>query len=224
MNLPKLEIIEGDVVKVQLTSETRVAGRGGAKASEKVLVSSKITNRMRVFLLGADGREQDFQFANSTVGVREGHRVAVVRAKPAGPGPWLTVALYNLTTQVREEQIGAFARAARQQWLGVRWRAAFWALGVFVFYWPLSEILPLAERQRGPGIALALAILTYPFASAIGWIVDRLVLPARQREAEKALRFAIEERMSEAKQDREAAAQPPKEEPAPANDVGDGAR
>ena len=202
MNLPKLEIIEGDAVKVQLTSETHAPARGGVKANDKLLVSSKVLNRMRLFIMRADGKEQDFQFVNSTVGVREGNRVAVVRAKPNGPGPWLVVALYNLTTQTREEQIGAFAKAARQQWIGARWRAGMWAAGAFALDLLIGKWLH--PHDHSFWIAISFGIVAYPIAWAIGWITDLIVLPERQREAEKALRFAIDEKMSHAKKDRDA--------------------
>jgi hypothetical protein len=194
MNLPSLEIIEGEVVKVQLTAETHVAGRSKVRADGDVMISSKVVNHMRLFLVGGDGKERDFRFTNTTVGVREGHRVVVVRAKPLGPGGWLTIALYNLTTELREEQIGAFAKASRQQWMQARWRAVFWAIGVALVYWPVSEALHLSGR--GLGIAIAFGILAYPFAWLLGGITDSIVLPSRQRAAEKALRKAIAEKMA----------------------------
>ena len=200
MNLPRIEIVEGEVVKVQLTSETHVAGRARVQLGSDVLVSSKVVNHMRLFIAIDAKTERDFSFINTTVGVREGHRVAVVRAKPAGPGPWLNVALYNLTTQLREEQIGAFAKAARQQWIPARWRAGAWGFAAFLIDMLVGQFLH--PRDHSLKVAVAIGVLVVPLAWLIGAITDRVVLPARQRQAEKALRFSIDERMSQHKEDK----------------------
>lgn len=196
MKLPCVEIVEGEVVKVQLSSETHVEGRAKARAEDTVLVSSKVVNHMRLFLVGPDGKERDFQFSNTTVGVREGHHIVIARARPEGPGPWLAVALYNRTTGLREEQIGAYTAAARQQWVPARWRAAIWAIAIGLIYWPLSEMIPL--RGRGLGVAVAIGVLAFPIAWLFTAMVDAIVLPGRQRAAEKVLRQAIEEKLERA--------------------------
>lgn len=207
MRLPKIEIVEGEVVKVQLTSETHVAGRAHVKVGSDVLVSSKVVNHMRLFIAIDEKTERDFKFTNTTVGIREGHRVAIVRAKPAGPGPWLNIALYNLTTQQREEQIGAFAKAARQQWIPARWRAGVWGFGAFVLFWLFSAIAGLKlNGQDHLKVAIAIGVLVVPIAWLIGAITDRIVIPSNQRAAEKALRFAIDEQMAQKKEDKVLAA------------------
>jgi hypothetical protein len=192
MNLPRVEIVEGEVVKVQLSSETHVEGRAKARADDQLLISSKVVNHMRLFLVGADGKERDFQFSNTTVAIREGHQIALARAKPAG-GQWVTIALHNRTTGLREERIGAFAEAARQKRIPARWRAAIWAIVVGLIYWPLSEMLHL--RGRGLGIAVAIGVLAFPLAWLFTAMVDAIVLPGRERDAEKMLRQAIEEKL-----------------------------
>jgi hypothetical protein len=199
MNLPRIEIVEGEVVKVQLTSETHVAGRARVQPGSDLLVSSRVINHMRLFIAIDEKTERDFSFTNTTVGIREGHRVAIVRAKPAGPGPWLNIALYNLTTQQREEQIGAFAKAARQQWVQARYRAALWGAGVFVLDLLIGPYLH--PRDHSLKVAVAMGVLAVPVAWLIGALTDAIVLPARQRAAEKALRAAIDERMGQHKDD-----------------------
>ncbi len=194
MKLPRIEIVEGEVVKVQLSSETHVAPRAKADLDGDLLVSSKVVNFSRLFLLGSDGKERDFQFANTTVGVREGHKIALVRAKPDGPGPWYNLAIYNFTTEQREEQIGAFAKATRQRWVPARVRAIVWAVLIGLVHWGLATVTDL--RGKGFVVAAAVGVLAYPLVWAFFGTIDALVLPGEERAAEKALRKAIDQKMA----------------------------
>ncbi len=189
MRLAKLECVTGEAVKVHLTSETPVEAARAGRA-EGLLASRQVVNRMRVFVRPPEGKERDFEFVNSSVGVREGHSVTVVRAKPPGPARLGAIALINHSTGEREEIAGAFARACAQAWIPARWRAIGFAGLVGLLYWAAAALgdLPL----RGPGWAFVIAVFAWPLLWALGAILDALVLPARQRAAETHLRAEIE--------------------------------
>jgi hypothetical protein len=119
MRLPKLDVLIGHVVKVQLSTETHVAGQ--ASETAPLSVRSSVVNRMRVFVRTAEGKERDVVLANSTIGVREGHHLAIALAKPPGQH-MLAVTLINLTTGQREEFRDAFAAAVRQKIVDARRR------------------------------------------------------------------------------------------------------
>ena len=73
-------------------------------------------------------------------------------------------------------------------------------------YWPVSDALHL--RGHGLGVAIAIGVLTTAIAWLVGATSDIFVTPSRQRGAEKALRFAIDEKMAKAKDERAAAPAP----------------
>ena len=72
-----LLISAGDVIEVQLTSETVVIDTPQGRQVEQ----GHITNRMRLFIKLTDGKETKFDFEDTELGVRETQRVAVVRGK-----------------------------------------------------------------------------------------------------------------------------------------------
>jgi len=97
--------------------------------------------KMRVFLLGDDGREADYDFPSAEVGVREGHRVVIVRASDADTQP-ASIVLLNVSTGERDEYREAFAHfTERAPAIGPKWTAALIAAGMaaaFFFYFMLG--------------------------------------------------------------------------------------
>lgn len=192
MHLPKLEIVTGDVVDVQLTSETHIAG-GPGKGRDLVDVRSKVINRTRVFLKAADGRERDFAFANTTVGVREGHRISVVLAKGAGMKAAQVVLLHNHTTGQRDEMEAVLKASVRQKTLGARWRALAGAVVIFLAYYGATAAINQGVVNLWLAIAIALGM--FPILWLIMGGIDALVLPRRERVLAERLHAEIEGRL-----------------------------
>jgi hypothetical protein len=193
MHLPKLEIVTGDVANVQLTSETHIAGGRGGKARDVLDVRSKVINRTRVFLKTADGRERDFAFANTTVGVREGHRLSVVLAKGAGMKAPQVVLLHNHTTGQRDEMDAVLKEAVRQKTFGARWRALAGAVVIFLAYYGATAALN--HGQVNPWLAVAIALGMFPILWGVMGGIDAVVLPQRERQLADRLHAEIEGRL-----------------------------
>lgn len=198
MHLPKLEIVTGDVANVQLTSETHIAGAQaaggrGRRGGQTIDVRSRVINRTRVFLKTADGRERDFSFANTTVGVREGHRLSIVLAKGAGMKAAQAVLLHNHTTGQRDEMETVLKDAVRQKTIGARWRAAIGAVVVFLAYYGTMAALNRGEVNLM--LAILIAIGVYPILWLVMGGIDALVLPQRERQLADRLHAEIEGRL-----------------------------
>ncbi len=92
----ELEISAGDVLDVQLTSETVVIETpAGRRASRE---QGHITTRMRLFVKETDGREQVYDFEDTELGVRETQRVAIVRARFKREPQPVNLLLFNLSS------------------------------------------------------------------------------------------------------------------------------
>ena len=144
----RLLITAGEVIEVQLTSETYVMapGAGGGRKARRsrrkdVQPTGKISTRMRVFLREADGKERNYDFEGARVGVHDGHKVCVVRGRLAGVKDPLNLMLCNLSTEDRdlfESQILHFLDRPRM--FGPFWRAvglSFWVWLVVSGLWTL---------------------------------------------------------------------------------------
>jgi hypothetical protein len=192
MRLPRLDIVTGEVVKVQLTTETHVSG-GAPHAQTAVKVHSRVINRMRFFIKRQDGKETDFSFANTTVGVREGHRVSVVLAKGPGRAPLKPILLHNHSTGQREEMREAFAEAVRQETIPSRWRAAIGAVVMFLVFWAVAAFVKPEDQHVW--MALLVGALAFPvlWAGFAGW--DAIVLPGRERMIADRIRGEIDGRI-----------------------------
>ena len=90
-----LLITAGDVIEVQLTSETVVFDRGDGAAHAE---PGHITNRMRLFVRELDGKEQKYDFEDTELGVRETQRVAIVRGSVKGVRAPMNLMLFNLSS------------------------------------------------------------------------------------------------------------------------------
>ncbi len=102
----RFQIAAGEVIEVQLTSETYVIeGRPTPKAKKgklQPLAGGRIANRMRVFLREADGKERNYDFADARIGLHDGHQAAVARGKIKGERDPINLMLVNFSTDERD--------------------------------------------------------------------------------------------------------------------------
>ena len=159
----KLDLIRGEVTKVQFTSETHpVATRPGAAPQTRVL------NKMRVFLREKAGApERDFAFTNTTVGIHEGHTIAIARA------------------------------ARVDGFFGPRWKAFGMAGVLFVLGYIASRFIVSPDKTSATWISwpLFLAFLSFPafWGGTVVW--DRFAHGRTGRAEEDRLRTEITERL-----------------------------
>ena len=180
-----LLITAGDVIEVQLTSETVVIeGAAGRRNVEP----GHITNRMRLFVRQTDGVEKKYDFEDTELGVREEQRVAIVRGKlKRWPEP-RNLILFNLSSGENDTfEAGLAAYLGRKPFFGPLWKAAVLSLGVIIVFWFVSNFL-MREGNGGLGsIALAVmfGFLTYPVFWWLTRTWDRLTEKMRYRTARK---------------------------------------
>lgn len=186
----KLELIRGEVTKVQFTSETHMpAGKGGP---------GRVVNKMRVFLRERnDGRERDFLFSNTTVGVHEGHMICIARALTKGRAPIL-LALINESTGQREESEDGFeAASVLPGFFGPRWKAAGGSAVIFVLGYLISRFIVSPGKGEGWWISwpLMLAFLAFPILWGGIALWDRITMGQTGRIEQQRLRTEIAEQL-----------------------------
>ena len=142
----KLIVSAGDVIDVQLTSETVVI----EGADRRHVEPGHITNRMRLFLRQTDGKEQKYDFEDTELGVRETQRVVVVRGQGKGKqdrGPY-NIVLFNISSGERGEFEGGLRiYLGHKPFFGPLWKAAVLAFAVAVVFWLISNF----EMRDGNG-------------------------------------------------------------------------
>ncbi|MEZ5994728.1 MAG: hypothetical protein R3C25_03160 [Hyphomonadaceae bacterium] len=187
----KLLITAGDVIEVQLTSETVVIDSHDGR--RPVAEPGHITNRMRLFVREADGKEQKFDFEETELGVRETQRVAVVRGKTKRAPEPFNMVLFNLSSGERDTfESGLRAYLGRKPFFGPLSKAAVWAFGVALVFWFYSNYI---ERGGDGGLgsislAVMFAFLTYPVFWWLCRTWDRITERMRYKAARK--RFLAE--------------------------------
>ena len=193
----KLDLIRGEVTKVQFTSETHLTPAG-----KRAPPQSRVLNKMRVFLREtAAGPERDFAFTNTTVGVHEGHHIAIARAAVRGARTPILLALINESTGQREDSEDGFARAARVDgFFGPRWKAFAMAAALFVLGYLISRFLVSPSKTAATWISwpLFLAFLSFPafWGGVVVW--DRFTRGRTGRIEEERLRAEIASRLAPA--------------------------
>lgn len=191
MRLPRLDVLIGDVLKVQMASETHVAG--GATETSPLAVSSSVVHRMRIFMRLQDGKERDVLFANAKIGVREGHHVAIALAKPPASA-MRPVLLANLSTGQREEYREAFADVVRQKIVHARLRAGAAALVLSVGYYLFAHLFQPDGDHLWPAIGIGL--LGFGALWGVFAAIDAVVLPRQEKQLMERLRAEIEGRIA----------------------------
>lgn len=202
----KLELIRGEVTKVQFTSETHPAP-GGKRGAPNVV------NKMRIFLREkADGKERDFSFTNTTVGVHEGHAVAIARAIVRGSSAPVLLALINESTGQRDDSEDGFERAARVDgFFGPRWKAVGLSTVLFAIGYLISRFIVSPEKTASTWITwpLFLAFLAFPifWGGTVVW--DRITRGRTGQVEEERLRAEITARLAGPTQPQTPAPAPP---------------
>lgn len=170
----------GDVIEVQLTSETVVIDTPHGR--RPVAEPGHIQNRMRLFVREAEGREQKFDFEETELGVRETQRVAIVRANIKGRPTPMNLILFNMSSGEKDlfEQ-GLRAHLGYTPFFGARWKAFTYSLGVAIVFWLVSTL----QFRTGPVwaffFAAMFAFLLFPLFWWICGLWDRITERARYK-------------------------------------------
>jgi len=211
-------ISAGDVIEVQLTSETVVIeGAGGRRNAEP----GHITNRMRLFIRETDGAEKKYDFEDTELGVRETQRVAIVRGKLKKQSEPLNLILFNLSSGESDTfEAGLSAYLSFKPFFGPLWKAATLSFGVAVIFWFVSNFI---TRDGNGGmmsmwLALMFGFLTYP----VFWWICRTWDRITERMRYKAVRKRFIRDMS-ARVQAYAPVRPSAETPAPSAPVAEAA-
>lgn len=189
----KLELIRGEVTKVQFTSETHPAP--GGKSGPAIIL-----NKMRIFLREKDGgQERDFAFTNTTVGVHEGHTIAIARAIVRGARAPVLLALINESTGQRDDSEEGFERAGHVDgFFGPRWKATGLSAVLFVLGYLISRFIVSPDKTSSTWITwpLFLAFLAFPifWGGTVLW--DRITRGRTGEVEEARLRAEITARLA----------------------------
>jgi hypothetical protein len=159
----KILISGGDVIEVQLTSETVLIGSFDGRQMHAE--PGHIINRMRLFVRKTDGKEQKFDFEETNLGVRETQRVAIVRGRTKKKPDPFNLVLYNLSSgerEVFESNLNEYL--ARTPFFGPMTQAAGWSLAVALVFWLYSNFIERGGEGGLGSIAFAIffGFLTYP--------------------------------------------------------------
>lgn len=185
-----IEIASGEVIEVQLTSETFVAEDGRRAAG-------RIGNRMRIFIRDADGREEHYDVEGAEIGVRDGHTIAIVQGRVKGAREPLDLMLANFTTDERdvfEAQLYRFLW--KKPFFGPLWKAAGLAAIVFLYGIFHSQIVLGHYRTMSITVsawwALFFAFLSFPVLWWITGMWDKFTQRARYKKMRKAFIDEVE--------------------------------
>lgn len=187
-------ISAGDVIEVQLTSETLVVERGredprGERARAEPQPAGRITNRMRVFLREEDGKDRHYDLESARVGVHDGQRVAVVRVRLPRLETPLNVMLVNFSTDERdlfENNIAAHLK--RKPFFSPFWKGLGLALIMFAIFFLISHFIVRNGQQPVMSAFLAgfFSFLAFPvfwWAASVWDNVTGRLRYARDRKA-----------------------------------------
>lgn len=188
----KLIVAAGDVIDVQLTSETVVI----EGADRRHVEPGHITNRMRLFVKLTDGKEQKYDFEDTELGVRETQRVVIVRGQGKGKraGAPYNIVLFNLASGERGEfESGLRVYLGHKPFFGPLWKAAVISLGVALVSWFVATFVVNPHSSGGISglwLGIMFGFLSYP---AWWWLArtwDRITERMRYRAAKK--KFLVE--------------------------------
>jgi hypothetical protein len=167
-----LLISAGDVIEVQLTSETvMIDTPQGRRVQER----GHITNRMRLFLRQLDGLEKKYDFDDCELGVRETQRVAIVRGRVKRIAEPVNLILFNLSSGEKDAfESGLAPYLGYVPFFGPRWKAAVCVLGVALVFWSVSRFVFSTGSIWAAMFALMFGFLTYPVFWWVCAIWDRV--------------------------------------------------
>lgn len=186
-------ISAGDVIEVQLTSETVVM-----QGSRREAQPGHITNRMRLFIRETDGKEKKYDFDETELGVREEQRVAVVRAKIKGIDEPVNLLLFNLSSGEKDTfELGLAAHLGHRPFFGPRWKAFIFSLFIGLIFWLVSHYVV----RHGQGavmsgfLAAMFAFLAFPLFWWLCATWDRVTERIRYKGARKRFIAEMSERV-----------------------------
>lgn len=181
----KVQIAAGDVIDVQLTSETVVMqGHGG----RRILDAGHITNRMRLFVRDADGKEDSFDFEESELPVRDGQRVAIVQGKFPRVEEPVPLILFNLSTDEREVfETALNAFLGRRPAFGPRWKAFGFSVLLAAIFFLISHLIIRNGRDAitSASFAIMFAFLGFPLLWWLCGLWDSISERIRYAKARK---------------------------------------
>lgn len=189
MGAPKLDIIRGQVVDVQLTERTiieepSVIRPNGRRARRgEGAPSGIITGRLRVFLDGPGLKDPHYDFENCELAVHKGQDVAIVRyqrRKKDGPR---NVMLRNISAETECVFESGIEALVPRPWFGPRWKAFGLSLVMFAAGYLLSHYVISPERGQTWWIMwpLLFSVLAYPVFWGIMILVSRMSRSARKK-------------------------------------------
>jgi hypothetical protein len=178
-----LIVTGGDVIEVQLTSETVVID------GERHVAGGHITNRMRLFVRDDEGKESKYDFEDTELGVRETQRVAVVRGRLKGVKEPVNLILFNLSSgehDTCEDALEVYLH--RRPFFTAPWKAAGCALFVALMFWIYNNVFTDNASGGLTSVVFALMIgfLTYPVFWWLCALWDRVRESTRYARARKA--------------------------------------
>jgi|CXWL01.1.fsa_nt_gi hypothetical protein len=179
-----LLVTAGDVIEVQLTSETVVieAARGRRPSDEP----GHILNRMRLFVRETDGREQKYDFEETKLGVRESQRVAIVRGRRKRAPEPMNLILFNLSSGEHDTfENGLSDYLRRKPFFGPPWKAAALALGTALVFYLVSHFMYARSVGGASFFASMFGILLYPVFWWLSATWDRITENMRYKAARK---------------------------------------
>jgi hypothetical protein len=176
----------GDVIEVQLTSETVVIDTPLGR--RPIAEPGHIQNRMRLFVRETDGREQKYDFDDTELGVRETQRVAIVRGRLKKVAEPINLILFNLSSGEQDYfESGLSAYLRHKPFFGPLWKAFVFSLGVVLVFWFVSHFIIRAGHGGTMSIFLAImfGFLTYPLFWWLCGLWERFTEDMRYRAARK---------------------------------------
>jgi hypothetical protein len=182
-----LLISAGDVIDVQLTSETVVIESARGRRQEE---PGHITNRMRLFIRETDGTEKKYDFEDTELGVRETQRIAIVRSKPRRAAEAANLLLFNLSRGEHDTfEHGLAAHLGRKPFFGPLCKAAALSFGVAFVFWFVSNFITRNVYGGLMSVALAMmfGFLVYPVFWWLCLTWDRITERMRYKAARKRL-------------------------------------
>ncbi len=182
MSAQTLEITGGDVIEVQLTSETVVIDTHDGRRLRAE--PGHITNRMRLFVRLTDGKEKKYDFEETELGVRETQRVAIVRGRLKRDPDWMNLVLYNLSSDERDTFEGNLRRyLGRKPFFGPLWKAAGLALVVALIFYLISHFAYHRGHVGAGFLGAMFGFLTYPVFWWLSRTWDRVTEKMRYKAA-----------------------------------------
>ncbi len=193
----ELNFITGVAVGVSFSTETATADQPRSLRRRGGALADAVVNVMRVTLRDEAGKPQEFTFRNTTVHVREGQEVAIVRARRSGVKAPILLMLVNQSNGQRDEFPEGLRKAASQKGWRARWKALIGAAGIAVLTYFVLHVFVFSEQN--PGAAIGLTILTTAVAFIALWggfaLADQVRLPAQDRAEMQRLRTEVRARL-----------------------------